>query len=100
MGCFTVKLRNPEESIDEVIKCNDDEIILDIAERDGIELPYSCRAGSCSSCAGILLKGEVDQSEQTFLSDEQMEEGFVLTCVAIPKTDCVIKPHAEEELFK
>ncbi|CAM9089786.1 unnamed protein product [Sphacelaria rigidula] len=96
---FKIKLRNPEEDIDAEIKCKDDEIILDAAEESGVSLPYSCRAGSCSSCAGILLEGEVDQSDQTFLNDDQMDAGFILTCIALPKSDCVIKPHAEEELF-
>lgn len=96
---FKVKLTNPEEELDVVIDCPAGENILDVAEKAGIELPYSCRGGSCSSCAGKIIKGKLDQSEQMFLTDDQIDAGFVLTCIAIPESDCEIVTHMEEDLF-
>ena len=99
MASYKVKLVSEEHNINQTIECDSSKYILDAAEDANIDLPYSCRAGACSTCAGIVVEGEVDQSDQTFLDQGQMDAGFVLTCIAMPKSDCVIKVHEEEALY-
>ena len=95
---YTITLQTPDGST-ETYECDSVVTILDGLEEAGIDHPSSCRSGACSSCAMKIVEGEVNQEEQTFLDDEQLEEGYVLTCVAYPESDLTLLTEQEENLY-
>lgn len=99
---FTVTLQMPDAT--KAFECPPDMYILDQVDEldnadDFADLPYACRAGSCSACAGKLVSGTMDTSANSFLSDEQKADGWVLTCTAFPTSDCTIATHKEDDLY-
>ena len=94
MATITLKTQEGEEN---TFECDEDTTILDALEEAGLEHNYSCRAGSCSSCCMKLVDGTVNQEDQFFLDDDQLESGFVLTCVALPSSATITLLTEQEE---
>ena len=92
----TITLKSPDGSTD-TFECDEDTIILEALEEAGLDPNSSCRAGACSACAMKLESGTVNQEEQSLLDEDQMEDGFVLTCVAYPTSDEITLLADQEE---
>ncbi|WP_421201815.1 MOSC N-terminal beta barrel domain-containing protein [Aeromonas enteropelogenes] len=71
---------------------NNQGTVLDQAHKQGVELPWSCRAGICGSCKQTLLEGEVEHPDAPAITAAERAEGKILTCCAVPLTDLVIGP--------
>lgn len=72
------------------VKVSPDQTILEAALEEDIDLPYSCQSGLCTACRGKCLSGKVVLDEQDGLSDSEVDEGYVLTCVGHPLTSDVV----------
>ena len=96
MATITLKTQDGDT---QTFECDEDTIILDALEEAGLDHPSSCRAGACSSCAMKIVEGTVNQEEQSFLDDDQLESGYVLTCVAYPTSDVTLIPEQEENPY-
>ena len=68
---------------------NTDETILDVAIDNDIDMPYSCQSGVCTACQGRLLNGSVEMDVSDGLSEEEIDDGYILCCQSHPSSDTV-----------
>jgi ferredoxin len=83
-----------------VIEVAANQTVLRAADEAGLNLPTSCGAGVCTTCAALLLEGTVDQSEGMGVSPELQSEGYALLCVAYPRSDLKIVTEKEDEVYQ
>ena len=84
----------------QTIQGSEDKTILDSAKDAGIDLPFSCSAGVCTTCAAQIMAGEVEQSDGMGVSPELQAEGYALLCVAYPRSDIKLESAKEEVVYQ
>lgn len=94
---YTVKIHNAGQSY--TMQVSEDQKILDVAQQQNIELPFSCSAGVCTTCAAKIITGKVEQGEGMGLSPELQEEGYALLCVSYPRSDLELEAGKEDEVY-
>ena len=65
--------------------------LLTSLREQGVDLPYGCKYGGCITCAAKLISGKVDQRAQVALNNRQINDGYVILCVARPMSDCTLE---------
>jgi ferredoxin len=85
MNTYQIELINRHNA---VIDVAENQYILDAVEATGLRLPVGCRYGACITCAARLIEGEVEQFKAVALKPAQEAMGYVLLCVASPRSDC------------
>ena len=81
------------------IEVSADQTVLEAALAQGIDLPFSCQAGVCTTCAGRLSRGKVEQSEAMGIAPELQQQGYALLCVAQPRSDLEVESSKEDEVY-
>lgn len=86
----TVQIKLDGRSFDYDLPLDSGTTILESALQQGVDLPYACKGGVCCTCKAKLLEGKVDMDVHWGLEDEEIEQGYILTCQSHPTTSSVI----------
>ncbi len=84
-GQVTILLDRKKVSVARVAN----ETLLESARRAGLSPPFSCEAGNCGTCMAKLTEGRATMRVNDALDEDEVEEGYVLTCQAVPDTDSI-----------
>lgn len=84
-GQVTIMLDRKKVSVRRVAN----ETLLESARRAGLSPPFSCEAGNCGTCMGKLTEGRATMRVNDALDEDEVDEGYILTCQAIPETDII-----------
>ncbi|HEY9876938.1 MAG TPA: 2Fe-2S iron-sulfur cluster-binding protein [Leptolyngbyaceae cyanobacterium] len=84
----------------QTITVAEDQTVLAAAQDAGLDLPYSCSAGVCTTCAALILEGQVDQTDGMGVSPDLQAEGYALLCVAYPRSDLKLETEKEDIVYQ
>ncbi|NJP10376.1 MAG: 2Fe-2S iron-sulfur cluster binding domain-containing protein [Leptolyngbyaceae cyanobacterium RU_5_1] len=95
---YTVKIRHQGNI--HTIQVPEDKTVLEVADASELGLPSSCHAGVCTTCAAQIVEGTVDQSDGMGVSPALQAQGYVLLCVAYPRSDLDVETEKEETVYQ
>ncbi|NER26180.1 MAG: 2Fe-2S iron-sulfur cluster binding domain-containing protein [Symploca sp. SIO1C4] len=96
----TIRIHNRKTGTEHTLKVPEERYILHSAENQGVELPFSCRNGACTTCAVRINSGQVYQPEALGLSQDLRDRGYALLCVAYPRSDLEVETQDEDEVYE
>lgn len=97
---YTIKVYDRARDTRYILQVPDDRYILHSAENQGVELPFSCRNGACTTCAVRVKSGEIYQPEAVGLSLELQQKGYALLCVSYARSDLEVETQDEDEVYE
>ncbi len=97
---YTIKVHDRAKGITYTLNVPDDRYILQSAEKQGVELPFSCRNGACTTCAVRVQAGEIYQPEAVGLSPHLQKKGYALLCVSYARSDLEVETQDEDEVYE
>lgn len=97
---YTVHIRDRQRQQEYQVEVPSDRYILQTAETQGVQLPFACRNGACTTCAVRVLQGTVHQPEAMGLSPHLQAQGYALLCVSYPTSDLDVETQDEDEVYE
>ena len=99
MTTYTITLINRNDATYQV---DGKKTLLDSLRDQGVDLPYGCKYGGCITCAAKIIRGSVNQTTQVALNNRQIDDGYVILCVARPTSDCTFEIGVEshDQLYR
>jgi ferredoxin len=95
---YTVEIHH--QGTTQTITVPEDKTVLVAAQEAGLDLPSSCNAGVCTTCAALVLEGQVDQAEGMGVSPDLQAQGYALLCVTYPRSDLKIETEKEDIVYE
>lgn len=94
---YTVEIQHQGHT--HTLAVSDQQTVLAAAQDAGLDLPSSCNAGVCTTCAAQILEGTVDQREGMGISPDLQAQGYALLCVAYPRSNLKLETEKEDTVY-
>lgn len=98
MATYSVEIKH--QGTVQTITVDEQQTILAAGQAAGIDLPTSCGAGVCTTCAALITEGSISQEDGMGVSQELQDQGYALLCVAYPTSDIKLETEKEDEVYQ